>query len=148
MGALSFDPLLEPRLAQLLAPLLAVVPEGPTREELRQLGGAYERLLTQERGQSMEARVLEIIVDQMREGREVPLKEIALSFEDRHGGEMARNVTPRWIGWIVRERLRLKPLRRGGVYVLPSSEQPKLGVLCQRYGLESNAPSVQEGQDV
>lgn len=148
MGALSFDPLLEPRLAQLLAPLLAVVPEGPTREELRQLGRVYGGHLTQERGHSMEAQVLEIIVDQMREGREVPLKEIALSFEDRHGGEMARNVTPRWIGWIVRERLRLKPLRRGGVYVLPSSEHHKLGALCQRYGLGSNALSVQEGQDV
>lgn len=146
MGALSFDPLLEPRLAQLLAPLLAVVPDGPTREELRQLGRAYERHLTQERGQSMEARVLEIIVEYMQEGREVSIQEIALSFQDRYGEEMARTVTPRWIGWIVRERLRLKPLRRGGVYVLPSSEHHKLGALCERYGLGSNAPSVQEAK--
>lgn len=138
-GALTFDPHLEPRLGQLMAPLMAILPEGIARQELRRVGRAYGRQISQDRAHTMEAEILEVLEELMRGGRDVAVGEVAQSLEDRYGEGTSRKVTPRWIGWILRERLRLSPVRKGGVYVVPTSEMGKVWGLCRRYGLDGEA---------
>ena len=48
-------------------------------------------------------------------------------------------ITPRWIGNLLRRRLRLTTYKSHGVYVLPLSEGPKLEILWQKYGITSDA---------
>ena len=43
-------------------------------------------------------------------------------------------VTNRWIGNILRKRLNLRTYKSHGVYVVPSTELPKVQLLCARYG--------------
>jgi len=46
-----------------------------------------------------------------------------------------RPITARWIGSVVRTRLRLRTVRRHGVFIVPMEELPKLLSLYEKYGL-------------
>ena len=53
----------------------------------------------------------------------------------RHGTELERDVTPKWVGATLRKRLGLKPSKSGGVFILAPAEMRKLPRLYQKYGL-------------
>src|SRR5437868_9464951 len=55
------DRSIEPRLNQIFVPLLSIVSDEQTREDLRELARRYNRELIVERGMDMEAQILEII---------------------------------------------------------------------------------------
>ena len=95
----------------------------------------------------MEAQVLEII-QELRESPYadgVSIKEIAERMADRHGDDFERKVTPHWIGNVVRRKLGLKSVRRGGNYYVAESEKEKLGQLFERYGLQDGGETGAEG---
>ncbi len=130
------DRSIEPRLAQVFAPLLSVAGEG-ARAELRALARRYSKELENERGMDLEAEVLEVIRDlALSSPGAVSLKDIASWFADRHGAEYDRKISPRWIGSIIRRRLHLRPEKSHGNFVIPVSEFPKLSRLYERYGVE------------
>jgi hypothetical protein len=56
------------------------------------------------------------------------------------GDEYERKVTARWIGGILRRKLRLPTERRHGCYVSPREAFPQIARLTERYGLESDPP--------
>jgi hypothetical protein len=131
------DRSIEPRLAQVFAPLISVVGEGPAEEELRALARRYSEELKTERGMDLEAEVLEVIRDlALSTPGGVSLKDIASWFADRHGAEYDRKISPRWIGGIIRRRLHLRPEKSHGNFIVPLSEFPKLPRLYERYGIE------------
>ena len=46
-----------------------------------------------------------------------------------------RKVTARWVGFLLRKKLRLELQRLHGVFVIPLAEGPKLRRLYEKYGL-------------
>src|SRR5882724_972444 len=112
--AAMVDRTIEPRLAQVFAPLMSVVDDPLVQEK-----------------------ILEVIRD-LKDKTEggLSLKDIASWFSDRYGGEYERKVTPRWIGSILRRRLHLKPEKSHGNFVIPISEFPKLPRLYEKYGID------------
>ncbi len=133
------DPAVEPRLNQVLVPLLAVVSDERTREELRQLARRFNAELVADRGQGTEAQVLEVIRDLRAAGQPLAVKDITAWFSDRHGEDYERKVTPKWIGAVIRNRLHLKTERRRDGFTLAAGTDAVLRHLFERYGIAASA---------
>ncbi len=130
------DSSIEPRLNQVVAPLLAIVGDDATRAELRDLARRFNADLVADRGQGTEAQVLEVIRDLRAAGTELTVKAIADWFADRHGEEYERKITPKWIGTVIRYRLHLKTEKRHGVFMVAAQTGPVLEHLFERYGID------------
>jgi len=131
------DPNLEPRLNQILLPLLSVITDPALRAELRSVARDAQANLVAERGLLVEAQVLEIIAELIATTTRavVPVADITVGLIERYGAEYDRPVTNRWIGGILRKRLNLQTYKSHGTYVVPMSERPKVILLCERYGV-------------
>ncbi len=129
------DPAIEPRLNQVIAPLLAIVGDEKTRAELRDLARRFNADLVAERGQGIEAQVLEVIRDLRASDEPLTVKAIADWFADRHADEYDRKVTPKWIGTLIRHRLHLKTERRRDGFALAEPAVPVINHLLERYGI-------------
>jgi len=144
------DRTIEPRLNQIFLPLLAVVRNPKDREELRVLARRYHGEMVSERRMDLEAQILEVIRDLRESGRPLAVKDITSWLADRHGDEYERKITTKWIGNIIRRKLRLRPVRTSSGYVIPPAELPKVDRLYERYGVLSGTgeteptPATQE----
>ena len=63
------------------------------------------------------------------------VKEITSWFSDRHGDDYERKITTKWIGGVIRRKLRLTTERTRDGYVIRDDERPKIHRLYERYGL-------------
>lgn len=141
------DPRLEPRLNQILLPLLSVVSDPDLRIELRTMALEAQLSLVADRGLLVEAQVLEILAELVvsSERSVVPVVDIVRIFIDRYGFEYERPITNRWIGSILRKRLNIRTYKSHGIYVVPTGDRSKIEVLCTRYGVSrigTAAPEV------
>ena len=142
--AAAVDRSIEPRLAQIFAPLMSVVEDEDARASLANLARRYQRELVADRGMDMEAQVLEVIRGLAQDGSQLSVKEIAAAFAEHYGADYDRPVTPKRLGGIIRRKLGLLPEKSHGVFVIPPAEQGKLGRLYEKYGLEA-MPSLASG---
>lgn len=135
------EPGLEARANQILLPLLSIVEEPDARVELISLVRDAHALLAAEESHSSEGQVLEIVSELISTSTRatVPLGDVASAMIERYGTEYERPITNRWIGEIVRRRLNLRTYKSHGVYVIPSTEGPKVVLLCARYGITGAA---------
>jgi hypothetical protein len=144
------DPTLEPRLNQILVPLLSVVSAPSLRAELRSIAVDAQANLVAERGFSVEAQVLEVLAELMSapdgSASAIAINAIAASMIERFGSEYDRPITNRWIGGLLRRRLNVQTYKSHGVYVVPMSERTKVELLCTRYGISSAADVAGEVQ--
>ncbi len=140
------DRSIEPRLNQIFLPLLSIIEDVRAREDLRELARRYHKEMITDRGMDTEAQVLEVIRDMLASPAEPTLsvKEITSWFSDRHGNDYERKVTPKWIGSILRARLKLRTQKSHGVFVIPPSEYSKLPALYERYGIGSKEAEDQD----
>ena len=131
------DPALSPRLNQILIPLLSIIDDERLQEEVRDSVKSFDLELYAERSASAEAGVLEILREILSEpGRaNVPVSEVTTAFVGRFGQEYDRPITNRFVGGILRKRLRLSTYKSHGVYVVPATDKPKVDQLCIRYGV-------------
>jgi hypothetical protein len=131
------DPKLEPRVNQILLPLLSVVSDESVRNELKSVALGAQRDIVADRGLLIEAQILEIVAELMTSADRpvVPVSEIAMGLIERYGSEYDRPITNRWVGGILRKRLNVQTYKSHGVYVLPVTERPKVELLCRRYGI-------------
>ncbi len=131
------DPSLSPRLNQILVPLLTIVGDKRLQDEVRESVKSFDEELYAERATSAEAGVLEILAEALLQaGRgNVPISELTAAFIARFANEYERPITNRFIGGIVRKRLRLLTYKSHGVYVVPTTEKAKVDQLCIRYGV-------------
>ena len=132
------DPNIEPRLNQILLPLMSVVSDDTLRSELRSMAIEAELNLVADRGLLVEAQVLEILVTLIAGSQRpvVPVADIARALIERYGDEYDRPITNRWVGSILRKRLNIRTYKSHGVYVVPMQERPKVELLRRRYGVE------------
>jgi hypothetical protein len=132
------DPALEPRLNQILLPLLSVVSDASLRSALKETAQEAQSSLVAERGMSVEAQVLEVLADLMQraEGSGVAVGAVSAALTERYGQEYDRPISDRWVGTIVRKRLNLRTYKSHGVYVIPAAQRLDIEQLCGRYGIE------------
>lgn len=133
------DRSLEPRLAQVFAPLLAVAPDEETRVELRTLAREYNSDMAADRGSATEADLLEAIrgLWDTTNGRP-SMKDIVNFLLERHGAEY-EHLTAKRVGWVLRRKLGLLTVKSEGFYTIASSEAGKLARLYERYGVDEPA---------
>jgi hypothetical protein len=132
------DRTLEPRLNQILLPLLSVVHDPMLRAELRSVALEAQAGLVAERGLLVEAQVLEVLaalIDKT-DRAVVPVAGITRDLIDRYGNEYEHPISNRWVGGILRRRLNLKTYKSHGIFVVPVAEEPKIKSLCARYGVQ------------
>jgi hypothetical protein len=141
------DPALSPRLNQILIPLLSIIDDEQLREEVRDSVKSFDHELYAERSASAEAGVLEILNEFLASPNRgsVAVSEITNAFAGQFGTEYERPITNRFIGGILRRRLRLLTYKSHGVYVVPASEKPKVDQLCIRYGVVDRSPDIAAG---
>ena len=131
------DPKIEPRLNQILLPLMSVVADDTLRSELRSMGQEAQRNIVADRGLLVEAQVLEILAELMSSSERpvVPVSDIVTGLVERYGGEYDRPITNRWVGSVLRKRLNIRTYKSHGVYVVPVQEHSKIELMCTRYGI-------------
>lgn len=136
------DSSLSPRLNQILVPLLSLIDDDQLRAEVRDSMKSYDQELYAERSASAEAGVLEVLAELLAQSEKpsIPVADVTALFSSRFGQEYERPATNRFVGGILRKRLRLSTYKSHGIYVVPTSEKPKIDQLCVRYGVtERNA---------
>ena len=134
--ALDSESELEPRRAQILAPLLNVATSPDARERIR--------VFARDRGTSRHGRRMDTERHVLRSVKTllvkvsapVTLRAVAQQFDTEWGERYRVEVSPRWIGSILRRRLGVHPQKSNGVYVIPTSEYPHLHDLFVQYQLE------------
>ena len=134
------DRTMDPRLNQILLPLLAIITDEAAAEEVRRFVGEANRALIAARSETAEAELVAILCDRLPEvggppdGDGPTMKELAELLTDRMGAEKA--FTARGVGGMV-ERLRLEKTRtRSGVCLVWSDQTRRaLSKLARRYGL-------------
>jgi hypothetical protein len=132
------DRSIEPRLNQIFVPLLSIIEDAKARSDLLELARQYNREIISDRGMDTEAQVLEVIRDLAGswEKPTLAIRDITSWCVDRYGEEYEKKITPKWIGYIIRKKLRLKTERHSNGYEIATSEQEKLSRLYERYGIE------------
>jgi len=132
-----YDTRLSPRINQILTPLLSLIENQKLNDDIKEAVMSFEQNLNAERASSPEAGVLEVIheLSSRTEKSLVPISEITEVFVKKYGKEYDRIITNRYIGGILRKRLRLTTYKSHGIYVMPISEKHKIDELCIRYGV-------------
>jgi len=133
--AARVDATLEPRLNQVFAPLLSIVDDHETLEDLKEVMRGYQGNLVIDRGLDVEAAILEVVRELALPGRPSPsVRQITEEFVSRHGRTYPRT-SPRWVGHILRKKLGLVTTKSHGSYVIAPSSYDKLTVLYEKYGV-------------
>lgn len=131
---------IEPRLNQIFIPLLSIIQDEKTREDIRDLARAYNRQMVADRGMESEAQILESIQALRAMGSRPSIKSITDAFTEQFGSDYERKITPKWVGGIIRNKLHLRTQKSDGVYIIPESEEVQLQRQFQRYGLTGAPP--------
>jgi hypothetical protein len=141
-GDVRIDPALRDdkrsaRVNQILIPLLSVVSDDALRDAIERVAAKIEHEIKIDRLLSPEAGVIAALAAAFqREPRSsVGVGAIATTLAKKYGGEFERTITPRYVGQIVRKRLRIVTYKTNGVYVVSPSEREKVLFLAERYGV-------------
>jgi len=129
------DSSLEPRMNQILLPLLSVVGED-RHAGITEVARRLQSDIVLERGGSTEGQLLAVISGMMA-GEEVAisLANITAAFQAAYGREYERPATARWIGSVLR-RLGIVFYKSNGSVVMGDWQDERLAILCKRYGIE------------
>lgn len=134
---LAVVPGIEPRLNQTALSLLSVVEGEDVRARMSDwLIAEHERIVGDRRA-TPEAGVVAALQQAfaVSGAKHVLVSAITDHFNDAHEEEYRYRVTPKWVGYMLRSRLRLGTHKSGGFYVVPASERAKVEALVHRYDL-------------
>lgn len=128
---------LEPRMNQILLPLLAVAPTEGARAAILAYAAGIQRGIVYDRAGSTEGQLLLVIADTInKEPKTVlPLREIVAAFIDRFGSEYDRPITNRYLGGVLRNRLGLPLYKTNGVVAVLLKDEGRINSLFARYGI-------------
>jgi hypothetical protein len=133
--AAHIDRSLQPRIAQLVAPLLSAVESEETRKAIRALAAGRNRDILSDQSADLEGELVEVLAELVDTGgKALPVGDVASRFREKMGGDLDRPVTPRYVGYLLRKKLFLRTEKRHGVFVIPEGELKKLPRLLERYG--------------
>ncbi len=125
---------LEPRRAQILAPLLSVATSQEAKRRIRAFVDARMES-SDDRNRETERQVLLSVKALMADApMSIPLGAVAKRFDEEWGERYGVEVANRWVGTIVR-RLGIRPQKSNGVFTIPATEYPQLHRLFSEHGL-------------
>lgn len=130
------DPRLEPRMKQVLLPLLSVAPNEEVRKSIRDMARALHAGILSERSASIEGQVVSVLARLMEEEAAPSVSQITRFFIEAYGAEYERPITNRWIGGILR-RLGIALYKSNGHVVLVPGQAERIAALMGRYGVEA-----------
>jgi hypothetical protein len=130
-SALDGHPKVEPRRAQIIAPLLKVAVTSEARDRLCEFVGRHR---SAEWARHQAERDVLTTARSLLADTSVPLglSAIARRFSEQHGGTYGSNVSPRWVGSILRS-VGLQPTKSNGTYVIPTAEYPRVRELFRQH---------------
>jgi len=129
------DPRLEPRMNQILLPLLSVAPDASLRAAIQGFAWRLQAGIVSERSASTEGQLVAIVAAFLSSGEQSPsLAAITDRFAKEHGSEYERPIVNRWIGSVLR-RLGLSLYKSNGVFVLLPGQEQRIASLSVRYGI-------------
>ena len=128
---------IEPRLNQTALSLLSLVDDPDVRRAIQTALIEENANILSERRETVEGAVLVSVVEEFSAsgGGNVTLREIADRFNAGHCVEYGGPMSNKWIGHVLRKRLRLATRKSNGIYVVPVSEKPKIDALAARMGV-------------
>lgn len=139
------DPALEPRMNQILLPLLSVAPTKEAQDAIRAYAAQVQEAVLSDRAGSTEGQLLSVIAGCVAQGERpiLPLQEIVTQFVEKYGSEYDRPVTNRFLGSVLRNRLGLPLYKTNGVIAVSLKDRARLTTLLARYGVgESESKSA------
>lgn len=141
-------PKVEPRINQVILPILSITKDSEVRDEIRQYISDYAENLTLQRGEEFPAQILRTITAMVSEGIEIRCKEVARRInEERHTDQGERPISPAAIGRINSAQFNFRTRRVNGVTeILWDAEKGK--ILCERYGITQETQPVELVEDV
>ena len=121
------DKTIDLRLNQIYSPLLTLVINQEHQKTILSFARSQNRQSRVDRGQQVERQVLVVIknIEQRADGC-VSISEITKQFKQLYENEYDRKITHRFIGSIVRKKLRLQTRKKNGLYVLCENQREKL----------------------
>jgi hypothetical protein len=134
------QPGLEPRMNQILLPLLSVAPSSEARSSILAYAASVQDGVLSDRVGSIEGQLLSVMAETMQTETKsiVLLQDIVSAFSSRFGGEYERPITNRYIGGILRNRLGLPLYKTNGVIAVSLKDSSRLDALFARYGVGEN----------
>jgi hypothetical protein len=128
---------IEPRLLQIMRPLLSMVNDGETKNELCNLIREYQMDTVLERSADIEALVLTAIkeVKDREPSQPLTVKAITEAYCKNLDNVQERFISTKRIGAVVRRQLHLRTQKSHGVFIIPPSEYTKLTHLYTKYGI-------------
>jgi hypothetical protein len=135
-----------PRITQMYNPLLSLVDDEKDREVIIGLALKHNRDLVQSRGMDIEARVLEAYLDHAKRSKKpyVRVKDLSGYIEKNYGKDFDRIISPRYIGWVLRTKLHIRPLQREGVFVVRFADHDRLDALCAQFGIKPQTSTEED----
>ena len=130
---------IEPRLNQITLPLLSLVDDPDLRIQMQSAFLAHNEDTLALRRETAEAGVAAAAVSAFAAsgGDDVSVGDITERFNATHSPEASLLKSSKWVGYMLRTKLRLSTRKSRGVYVVAASEKTKIDALCQRYGLSA-----------
>lgn len=134
----DIDRSLEPRLNQIVTPLLAIIDDSKVRDEIKDFIKEYDKQLRSDRGMSVESDAVEALFELIDGGIPNPtVKEIADAY-NLHLDDPKEKLSPRKMGGVLRKQLKLKLERVGGkgsFAVVERENKSRLEALARKYGI-------------
>jgi hypothetical protein len=127
----------EPRINQTALALLSLVDDASLRSRIAvHLAGEATRM-TDERAGSLEATMLRALGEAIATANSahVSVASITEAFNRLALPELGHDMTNRWVGSFLRQRLRLTTTKTRGNYVVPATERPRIDALAKRNGV-------------
>lgn len=142
MNHVEIDPTLSSRTNQMLIPLLALVDDDKLRDAIRGAARTLDGRVKSERADQPEVLLLGALVSSITKGETeefVSIQRLTALMVERYSKEFERPFTHRYVGSLVRTRLRLPTYKRNGNYVIALTQpvRQQLNELCGRFGVES-----------
>ncbi|MGV7222169.1 MAG: hypothetical protein ACQ9MH_11625 [Nitrospinales bacterium] len=134
------DRSIEPRLNQIFVPLISIIDDPEVRDQIKEIARGYNKEMLIDRGMDIEAQILEVIksLSSKTEKNPISIKGITTLFIERFVLEYDRKITNKWIGYIVRKKLKLKTQKSNGIFVISPTEKAKLEILFEKYGMKGD----------
>ena len=127
----------EPRLNQTALSLLSLMEEPALRDRVHGELAREQARISDERAASPEGRMVQVLAELFADPSRarVAVSAVAEAFNRTGDDPGLAPASARWVGWQLRERLKLTTTKSNGVFVLPASERAKVEALAVRYGV-------------
>lgn len=125
------------RTSQIYHALLSLVDSQEERDVITQYIDDGEAQLRADRGLATESEVLAILKSFQLQGERLAISTITKRFIAQYGVQYDRRITPKWIGYIIRQKLQLATRKSNGTYIITEGQNIRLSNLYEKYDLAS-----------